>query len=90
MPNDIFNMFVNLNSLAEMRLDQIKNFIDKINKSTSATFFSRQQIKSINPIELQPLSKGDFAMPEMWRLILDTQDAIHPQYFNQIWQKQKG
>ena len=87
MPNDIFHIFVNLNSLAEMRLDQIKNFIDKINKSTSGTFFSRQQIKSINPIELQPLSKGDFAMPEMWRLILDAQDAIHPQYFNQIWQK---
>ena len=85
IPDEFFNLFINMNSLAEMRLDQIKNFLSQIDRLTSRAFLSRQQEKSFNPIELTPLTKNDFALPSRWLLILDKLDEIYPDYFNQIW-----
>jgi hypothetical protein len=76
-----------MNSLAEMRLDQIQNFLHHIDRLTSMAFLSRQQTNSVNPVELIPLSKTDFIMPDRWRLIIDKSDDIYPEYFNQIFTK---
>ena len=87
LPDDYINLFINLNSLAEMRSEQIKNFLNQIDRLTTSAFLSRQQINSINPMELIPLTKADFAMHERWKLILDTEDEIYPMFFNQIWKR---
>ncbi|MFZ3385520.1 MAG: putative sugar O-methyltransferase [Candidatus Methanoperedens sp.] len=86
-PNDYFNIFINMNSLAEMKLDQIKNFLHHIDRMTSEAFLSRQQQHSVNPVERIPLSKADFSMPERWRVIVDKEDDIFPLFFNQIWKR---
>ncbi len=87
LPNDYVNLFINLNSLAEMRLDQIKNFIHNIDRLTSTAFLSRQQIHSVNPVERISLSKANYKMPKRWQLILDKADDIYPSFFNQIWRR---
>jgi putative sugar O-methyltransferase len=86
-PNEFFNLFINMNSLAEMKKVQIGNFIKHIDRLTSIGFMSRQQISSFNPVELVHLTKQDFAMPSNWNLSLDTVDVIYPTYFNQVWKK---
>ncbi len=88
LPSDYFDLFINLNSLAEMRLDQIRNFLHHIDRVTSKGFLSRQQQQSINPVEQVPLSKAHFSMPERWSLVLDKEDDIYPLFFNQIWKRQ--
>jgi len=87
LPNDYFHIFINMNSLAEMRLDQIQNFLNHIDRVTSGAFLSRQQQHSFNPMECVPLSKADFSMPDRWRLIVDKEDDIYPLFFNQIWKR---
>lgn len=87
IPSEYFDLFINLNSLAEMKLVQINNFIEHIDRVTSRAFLSRQQIDSINEVELTPLPKSAYAMPNRWHLILDDVDDIYPTYFNQIWEK---
>ena len=87
LPADYLDLFINLNSLAEMRLDQIKNFLGHIDRLTKSAFLSRQQIKSRNPIEQTTLTKKDYAMSNRWRLIVDKGDDIYPEYFNQIWKR---
>ena len=87
IPNDYFHIFINMNSLAEMRLDQIQNFLHHIDRVTSEAFLSRQQQHSVNPVEGVPLSKADFSMPDRWQLIVDKEDDIYPLFFNQIWKR---
>lgn len=87
IPKDYFNLFINMNSLAEMRLDQINNFLGHIDRVTEMAFLSRQEVKSLNEVELVPLNKSNFAMPSRWRLVVDKLDDIYPDYFNQIWQR---
>jgi len=87
LPSDYINLFINLNSLAEMRLNQINNFLQQIDRVTLLAFMSRQQLASINPVELVSLSKDNYKMPERWRLILDNADEIFPSFFNQIWRR---
>lgn len=86
-PNDYFNLFINMNSLAEMRRDQIQNFLHQIDRLTSVAFLSRQQLNSCNPVELVPLSKDDFSLPDRWGLIVNKVDDIYPIFFNQIWKR---
>lgn len=87
IPNDYFNIFINMNSLAEMRLDQIQNFLHHIDRLASGAFLSRQQQYSVNPVEGVPLSKAEFSMPDRWQLIVDKEDDIYPLFFNQIWKR---
>ena len=42
MPNDCFDLFYNMNSLMEMRFEQIDNFLCHIGRTTRSAFFSRQ------------------------------------------------
>jgi putative sugar O-methyltransferase len=86
-PDDYFNIFINLNSLQEMRLDQIKNFLFHIDRLTTGIFLSRQMIDSCNIVESVHLSKDNFRMPEWWQLLVDKVDDIYPIYFNQIWKR---
>lgn len=86
IPNDYFDLFINMNSLAEMQLRQIENFLAHIDRLTTQSFFSRQQFLNYNPVEKVELTKVNYSLPETnWNLILDKVDDIYPEYFNQIW-----
>ena len=87
IPAEYFDLFINLNSLAEMAPVQINNFITQIHRVTSTAFLSRQQLDNFNPIEKVRLVKSSYKMPDGWTLRLDNIDEIHPIYFNQIWEK---
>jgi putative sugar O-methyltransferase len=86
-PDDYFNAFINMNSLQEMKMDQIKNFLHQIDRLTTDLFLSRQMIDSCNITESVHLSKDNFKMPERWQLSVDKTDDIYPIYFNQIWKR---
>ena len=87
MPDGIVDLFINMNSLMEMRKEQIINFLAHINRLTTIAFFSRQWIKWKNPCDQIILGKEDFALGIDWDKIVDIVDDIHPLFFNQIWKK---
>jgi putative sugar O-methyltransferase len=87
IPNDAFHLFINMNSLMEMRADQVRNFLNQIDRLTTRAFLSRQWLKWRNPDEGHSLAKEDFALSERWRVGLDQIDDIFPEFFNQVWQR---
>jgi hypothetical protein len=74
-----------MNSLAEMRPDQIRNFLRQIDRLTTMAFLSRQWLKWDNPFDRLSVAKDTFSMNSRWRLRLDKIDDIYPDFFNQIW-----
>ena len=87
IPNDSINLFINMNSLMEMRAEQIRIFLDHIDRLTTTAFLSRQWIKWKNPVDEFTVSKKDFGLSSRWHTVLDQIDDIHPSFFNQIWRK---
>lgn len=87
IPDDAFDLFINMNSLMEMRPDQVRNFLGQIDRLTTRAFLSRQWLKWRNPDEGHSLAKEDFALSERWRVGLDQIDDIFPEFFNQVWQR---
>jgi putative sugar O-methyltransferase len=90
IPDDAFHLFINMNSLMEMRADQVRNFLNQIDRLTTRAFLSRQWLKWRNPDDGHSLVKEDFALSERWRVGLDQIDDIFPEFFNQVWQRAKG
>ena len=76
-----------MNSLMEMRPDQVRNFLNHIDRLTTGAFMSRQWLKWRNPDEGHTFVKEDFALSERWRISLDQIDDIFPEFFNQVWQR---
>ncbi len=89
IPDDAFDLFINMNSLMEMRPDQVRNFLNQIDRLTTRAFLSRQWLKWRNPDEGHSLSKEDFALSKRWRVALDQIDDIFPEFFNQVWERAK-
>jgi len=76
-----------MNSLMEMRIDQIRNFLDLMDRLTTRALLSRQVQRWGNPLERHAVTKTTFAMPDRWELVLDKVEDIHPDFFNQIWKR---
>ena len=87
LPGDSIDLFVNMNSLMEMQLEQIRNFLAHIARLTRMAFLSRQLLHWVNTLEHHTVTKSTFAMPVGWQLALDKVDDVHPDYFNQIWKR---
>ena len=85
MPDGICDLFINMNSLMEMRSEQIKNFLHHIDRLTQRSFLSRQWVSWRNPVDGNTVGKGDFALGPGWKLSVDHLDTIYPDLFNQIW-----
>jgi len=85
IPSDYLDVFINLNSLQEMRIDQIQNFLAQIDRVTSKAFLSRQWSEKMDHLNNVRVTKDLFRMSARWRLVLDRVDDISPESFNQIW-----
>jgi len=88
-PDKYFGLSVNMNSLGEMRLDQVKNYLYHIDRLTRHGFMSRQELHYKSKNEwLEGFPKETFALPdEHWELVVDKIDDFHPHFFNQIWSR---
>ncbi|MEJ0070437.1 MAG: putative sugar O-methyltransferase [Pseudomonadota bacterium] len=86
-PDEAFDFFINMNSLMEMRREQIINFIRHIDRLTRRAFLSRQWLKWYNDTDKITVGAGDFELGAAWTKTLDAIDEIHPQMFNHIWQR---
>ncbi len=85
IPDDHLQLFINMNSLGEMRLDQIRNFLSQIDRITTTAFLSRQWLKWDNPLDKQSVAKDTFSMNNKWKLRINKVDDIYPDFFNQLW-----
>jgi putative sugar O-methyltransferase len=87
LPDRLFDLFINMNSLMEMRREQIKNFLKHIDRLCTRAFLSRQWLRWRNDFDGITVGKDDYVLAERWSKSLDCTDDIHPDFFNQIWER---
>lgn len=69
LPRKIFNLFINISSLHEMRPEQIKNYLNLIDKLTMGYFYSKQWYTSRIPFEDITITARDYPIPTHWEEI---------------------
>jgi putative sugar O-methyltransferase len=88
IPDDSLDLFINMNSLMEMRMDQIQNFLQHISRLTTRAFLSRQWLKWRNNLDNVTVDKDSFTLGDGWHKSLDCIDDIYPEFFNQVWERE--
>jgi putative sugar O-methyltransferase len=88
MPDGVLDLFCNMNSLMEMPMEQIHNFITHIQRLTRIAFLSRQWIQPRNETNQTTLVEKDFFLGDGWQKVLAETDDIHPQFFNHVWKRE--
>jgi putative sugar O-methyltransferase len=86
-PNNYFDMFVNINSLMEMKLDQIKNFLFHIDRVTKSIFYLKQWKKWTNEMDRVVTEQSHYTMNPPWQLALKKTDEIYKDFFVEVWLK---
>ncbi len=87
LPDGVCDLFINMNSLMEMRMEQIKRYLKHIERLTTTGFMSRQWLTWTNPVDGNAVTRDDFMLDGPWQLVLDQIDEIYPEFFNHVWQK---
>lgn len=87
VPNNSLDLFINMNSLMEMKKEQIQNFLSQISRLTTTAFLSRQWLRWRNDLDNLTTEKDDFILTDGWRKGLDCIDDVYPDFFNQIWER---
>jgi putative sugar O-methyltransferase len=85
-PDNYFNVFINVCSLMEMRLESIVHFSEQIARVTHGWFYTKQRVEEVNVSDDVVVLKEDYPALPGSRLILDREDEIDSRQFQQLWQ----
>jgi len=86
LPELQFNLFLNISSLHEMRLDQTSNYFSLINKYTRGYFYTKQWLKSKNPDDGVIICYDDYPVPPSWKLVFFKKHPIQSRFFEALYE----
>ncbi len=86
IPDDYFDLSINISSFGEMKLEQIGWYFSQINRITRGHFYMKQWDASQNPFDDLILKKSDYPCPEQWKEIYSRQCVIQTDFFETIYQ----
>ena len=87
LPGGSVDVFININSLMEMRRDQIEHFLRQISRVSAGYFFCKQWIDWTNSIDDIRTRQDDFDMGNGWRQLSVQKDEIYQDFFTSVWRK---
>lgn len=79
------DLFINICSLQEMRLDQIDYWFKEIDRVCNGYFYTKQYYQSNNPFDNICIMKEDYPIRNTWRTILAKQNETFPELFEEIY-----
>ena len=85
LPEKCVDLFINISSLHEMQMQQIKEYFELINKLTKGFFYSKQWVISENPIDKIVISKDDYPVPENWKELYSRQAKVQVHFFEAMY-----
>jgi putative sugar O-methyltransferase len=85
LPKFQYNLFINISSLHEMTMPQIKNYIDLIDKYTVGSFYMKQWFKSTNREDGIVISCNDYPIPSEWERVYLRGCAIQKLFFEAMY-----
>jgi putative sugar O-methyltransferase len=86
-PDRFFDLFATISTLPEMTLEQAKNYLAQMRRTTSRYIYLKQWKDWENQNDAQRFSKVDFDLGEDFQCVLDRTDAVHHLFFEQVWRR---
>lgn len=86
LPDKSIDLFLNISSLHEMRMDQIRYFFGEINRLTRRYFYFKQWKETTIPFENETITEADYPIQEDWRLINRQQCKVQTYFFEALYE----
>lgn len=85
LPRKSVDLFVNISSLHEMRIDQIRAYFLLIDRLTKGHFYSKQWFVSENPYDKIYIKHDDYPVPDNWRQLYLRQAKVQLSFFEAMY-----
>jgi len=86
LPPQGADLFINISSLHEMRLDQIAHYFKLIQRHCEGCFYTKQWLESVNVRDGLVLRPEDYPVPEGWHEVYRRQHAIQTKFFEALYE----
>ncbi len=85
LPDKSVDLFINISSLHEMRMDQIRYYFGEIERLTRRYFYFKQWKETTVPFENETIREADYPIPEDWNLVYRQQCAVQHKFFEALY-----
>lgn len=86
IPDNTFDLSMNISSFGEMSTAQIDWYFSQINRTTDKYFYLKQWNVSKNPFDNLELKKTDYPYPQNWQAIYSRNCAIQSDFFETLFE----
>ncbi len=90
LPSKSVDLFINISSLHEMRLDQIAYYLGVIGDLTGKYFYMKQWKKSINSSDNIVVKESDYPIPTSWSQIYWRECKVQTYFFEALFKLTPG
>lgn len=85
LPEKSIDLFINISSLHEMRIDQIRYYFDVMEKLTRKYFYTKQWKESSIPHENVVIRQEDYPVDPSWRQIYSRECQVQESFFEDLY-----
>jgi putative sugar O-methyltransferase len=85
LPDDSFDAFITVSSLAEMTAAQISTYIRLIDRTCKGVFYTKQWKHSHNPFDDVVTREDDYPTPPRWRLLARRTALVPGRMFERVY-----
>jgi len=86
LPDNAIDLFINISSLHEMRMDQIRYYFTEIERLTRRYFYFKQWKETTVPFENENVREADYPVGEHWQLINRQQCEVQHMFFEALYE----
>lgn len=85
LPDQMFDLFINISSLHEMTYAQIEMWFGHIDRVCNKWFYTKQYIESKNAFDNIVIRQKDYPVRAHWQELLNRRSPIYPELFEAIY-----
>lgn len=85
LPQGSVDLFINISSLHEMRMDQIRYYFSMMEKLTRKYFYTKQWKETKIPYENVVIRRSDYPVNENWRQIYTRECKVQDLFFEALY-----
>jgi len=85
LPDKSIDLFINISSLHEMKIEQIHAYFKLIDRLTHGYFYTKQWFESRNPVDGITVTPGDYPVPDQWRQIYHRTARVQTYFFEALY-----
>ncbi len=85
LPDNSIDLFINISSLHEMRMDQIRYYFKVMEKLTRKYFYTKQWKQTTIPYENVVIRQEDYPVDQNWRQIYARECKVQDLFFEALY-----